>query len=122
VHVEAGPAADLGDQRCEHQRVAGAGLERGVQPQRGDARAVGVEPRVGVQDVGQAGRGDTQVTAGEAEEREGELVQAGVDGVAVDIAEFRGEGEHQIGDRRATATRQVREAVHFRPKLSGFVR
>ena len=102
--------------------MPGAGLERGVQPQRGDARAVGVEARVGVQDVGQAGRGDPQVTAGEAEEGEGELVQARVDGVFVDIAELRGQGEHQVRDRRATAARQACEAVHFRPKLSGFVR
>jgi hypothetical protein len=35
-----------------------ARLQRGVQPQRVDTPAVGVEARVGVQDVGQARRGD----------------------------------------------------------------
>ena len=122
MHRQAGAAADLGGQAGEHQRVARAGLERGVEPQAGDARAVGVEARIGVEQVGQPGRGDAQIAGGEAEEGEGELVQSLVDGVGVDGAEFRGEGEHQVGDRRAAAARQAGEAVHFRPTLSGFVR
>ena len=84
--------------------------------------AVGVEARVGVQDVGQSRGGDAQIAAGEAEEGEGELVQALVGGVGVDVAEFSRQGEHQVGDRRAATGRQACEAVHFRPTLSGFIR
>ena len=95
--------------------MAGVGLQRGVEPQAGDARAVGVEAGVGVQDVRQSRGGDAQIAAGEAEEGEGELVQTMVGGVGVDVAELRGEGEHQVGDRRAATGRQVGEAIHFRP-------
>ena len=110
------------DQRGEHERVAGVGLERGVEPEPGDAGAVGVEPRLGVEHVGQLRRGDPKIAAGEAEERERELVQASVGGVVVDVVELGGEGEQEVGDGRASAGRQAREAVHFRPKLSGFIR
>ena len=59
------------------------GLERGVEPEPGDAGAVGVEARLGVEQVGQLRRGDAQIAAGEAEERERELVEANVGGVVV---------------------------------------
>ena len=96
---QAGAAADLGRERGEDERVAGAGLERRVEPESGDAGAVGVEARVGVEHVGQPRGGDAQIAAGEAEEREREIVQALVGGVGVDVAELGGEGEHQVGDR-----------------------
>ena len=122
VDLQAGAAADLGDQRGEHERVAGVGLERGVEPEPGDAGAVGVEARLGVEQVGQLRRGDAQIAAGEAEERERELVEANVGGVGVDVVELAGEGEQEVGDGRASAGRQAREAFHFRPTLSGFIR
>ena len=51
------------------KRVAGVGLERGVEPEPGDAGAVGVEPRLGVEHVGQdCAAAIRRSAAGEAEE------------------------------------------------------
>ncbi len=109
---EAGAAADLGRERGEHERVARARLEHAVEPQSGHAGAVGVEARIGVQQRCEARGGGAEVAAGEAEEGERELVQPGVRGGGVDVAELGGEGEQQVGERRASAGRQASEAIH----------
>ena len=125
MHGEPGAAPDLGRERGQDQRVARARLEHVVEPQRGDARPVGVKARIAVEHVGQSSRGGPKIAAGEAEEGEGHLVQAGIRCVGVDLAELGGEREQQVRQRRAAAARgEAREAsaVHFRPTLSGFIR
>ena len=93
-------AARVGGDRVRVTSLMGAGVD----PHPGDPVRAGGD----VAALAHHARGDVGVGADQE--------------VGVDVVEFGREGEHQVGDRRATAARQACETVHFRPTLSGLIR
>ena len=119
---QAGAAADLGRDRGEHERVAAAGLQHAVQPQAGDAGAVGVEARLGVEHGGEAPAAMRRSPPARPNRGSASSSRRAS---AASVSTSRNSAA-RASSRSATGgqppTGKTSEAVHFRPTLSGFIR